>query len=354
MNEISINNGQPYASDVEAITMWLTARGTGSENTFRAYKHEAERFLNWLAVHRLNLKDVAAEDIQSYLMYLEQPSKFPLLTDQQTSPSAQPLQGLSESSIAYARTILNQLFNYLVDLDHVRKNVVRLTKKPTIPVSEEVTRYLDLSAWEWLWEWVVQLPAATAADITVNRRTRWILALLYHTGLRREEVAKGSMSDFLYQNDHWRLKVIGKRKKIRYVTVNSLLLNELKLYRQHLGLDELPSSNESFGLIVPLRGNKNRRMDPRSIGRIIFDIREAAILECEDDHIKVQIINMSTHWMRHTNATHRSLAGASLETTKDELGHADPKTTHIYMKTADTKRQEDSEKLAGLIIKKRK
>jgi site-specific recombinase XerD len=56
---------------------------------------------------------------------------------------------------------------------------------------------------------------------------------------------------------------------------------------------------------------------------------------------------MTTHWLRHTNATHRLLAGASLETTQDELGHADPHTTRIYAKTSDTKRREDAEKLAA-------
>lgn len=57
---------------------------------------------------------------------------------------------------------------------------------------------------------------------------------------------------------------------------------------------------------------------------------------------------MTTHWMRHTNATHRLMAGASLETTQDELGHADPRTTRIYAKASDTRRKEDAEKLAKL------
>ena len=50
---------------------------------------------------------------------------------------------------------------------------------------------------------------------------------------------------------------------------------------------------------------------------------------------------LSTHWLRHTNATHRLLAGASLETTQDELGHADPKTTRRYVHTVDAQRRDD-------------
>ena len=58
---------------------------------------------------------------------------------------------------------------------------------------------------------------------------------------------------------------------------------------------------------------------------------------------------MTTHWMRHTNATHRLMAGASLETTQDELGHADPRTTRLYAKVSDTRQKEDAEKLAQLV-----
>jgi len=38
----------------------------------------------------------------------------------------------------------------------------------------------------------------------------------------------------------------------------------------------------------------------------------------------------------------------SLETTQDELGHADPRTTRIYAKASDTRRKEDAQKLAKL------
>ncbi|MNY26647.1 hypothetical protein D3C86_1605070 [compost metagenome] len=42
------------------------------------------------------------------------------------------------------------------------------------------------------------------------------------------------------------------------------------------------------------------------------------------------------------------MVGASLETTQDELGHADPRTTRIYAKTSSVARKDDAEKLAEL------
>lgn len=56
-----------------------------------------------------------------------------------------------------------------------------------------------------------------------------------------------------------------KRHKIRHVSINSLLLQELKQYRTALGLDELPSSGEKYGLVIPLKGDQIRRLTPRAI-----------------------------------------------------------------------------------------
>jgi site-specific recombinase XerD len=50
--------------------------------------------------------------------------------------------------------------------------------------------------------------------------------------------------------------------------------------------------------------------------------------------------------MRHTNATHRRLAGAASESTQQELGHTDIKTTMLYTQILDKERQDDAEKLA--------
>ena len=345
MQEIVLaDKNNTHKIDLEAVTLWLTTKGTGSDNTFRAYKREATRFLNWLDYHQLLLKDVSAKDIQQFLFYLENPSQYKMLSNNAE------FKGLSKKSINYTRTILNQIFSYLQDMGHINKNVINLTKKHTLPVEDTHTRFLDINAWEWLWMWLLSRPALTDKDIIKNARNRWIFALLYHTGIRRDEVAQGSMYDFNYKNCSWSLKIIGKRKKIRHVTVNSVLVHELKRYRTLLNLDELPGRKdaENYGLILPINGSKHKRLCARSIGRIVHDVRELALLDCEDVHIQNQISEFSTHWLRHTNATHRALAGSSMETTKDELGHADPKTTLIYMKTADKARKRDAEKLANL------
>ena len=153
------------------------------------------------------------------------------------------------------------------------------------------------------------------------------------------------MSDFIFKSNRWVLKITGKGNKVRFVSVNSVLLQELKKYRLFYHLPELPTAKDKFGLIFPLKGNQIH-LTPRAIGKMIQTVRELAVLDCDNEYVLVQIQDMTTHWMRHTNATHRRVAGADLETIQDEQGHADPKTTRIYLHTLATERQKDAEKLA--------
>lgn len=329
LNPTPAHHGLPD-EDIQAVMQWLYARGRRSPHTFAAYKREAEKLLNWAAGEGKTLRDLSIQDIGRYLHHLEH--------DKAAKPS----------TVMYSRRVLNQMYQYLCDLGYLARNAVKLTPLPAVPQEEVPTKFLDLDAWIWLWKWLTARPAANRRQSAVKVRDRWLFALVYHTGMRREEVAKASMSDLQYRNGRWTLRVLGKRNKVRHVSIHSVLLQELKQYRTALGLPELPDSQENFGLIIPLKGDKSRRLTPRAIGLMVHECREAALADCDDDPIRIQLINMSTHWLRHTNTTHRYMAGASTETIQDEQGHADPKTTRIYLKTLPGQRQQDAEKLAEL------
>ena len=181
-----------------------------------------------------------------------------------------------------------------------------------------------------------------------NERDIWIMQLLYHTGIRREECAFGVRGDFRKREDEWALRVIGKGEKERFVTVNSTLLDALIRHRRNRGLPPMPSPGDSDPIVRAVARGNAIPLTPRQIGKILERIAKQSSLDCEDGHMREQLVAMSTHWLRHTNATHRLMAGASLETTQDELGHGDPRTTRIYAQTLDAARREDAEKLSKL------
>jgi site-specific recombinase XerD len=166
--------------------------------------------------------------------------------------------------------------------------------------------------------------------------------------MRKSEVAQASMGDFIKENNAWLLRVIGKGAKERLITCNSVMVDELQRYRTGLGLTPLPTPGERRPLVQNLRRHQPHSVTPRAIGLIIEEIRSTATSACDDPHIRDRINRMSAHWMRHTNATHRLQAGASLVTTQDELGHASINTTRAYTATSSQQRMDDAEKLANL------
>ena len=338
------------SNDAAAMALWLKARGGRAANTFDAYRREAIRLLLWLSEQNLALAELTVEQVHRYYSHLINPPRHcirPRKPHRTTTllPTQTLIAPLSNKSIDYTRSVLGQLCAYLKDAGYLPSNPFRLSAKPPITVETTPKRLLDLDSWQWLWNWILHLPVNQHAT-----RIRWLFALLYHTGLRREEVAHGRMLDFVRKDGAWSLRVVGKGHKEKFVTVNSTLLHELIRYRKSLNLTDYPLPSEDLPLVASVSTARQRKtLTPRAIGLLIHTTSQSAAMTCEDEHCRSQIAAMTTHWMRHTNATHRLLAGASLETTQDELGHADPRTTRLYAKVSDTRRKEDAEKLAKLV-----
>ncbi len=346
-------------TDAEAASMWLRAKGGRSANTFAAYRKEAVRLLLWLAEQHLALADLRVEHVHLYYAHLASPPRHWIRPRKprrdETLLPTQVLAGpLQSKSIAYTRRVLGQMCGYLQDAGYLARNVFRLSIKQTVITETVQTRLLDLDSWHWFWKWLIALPQKTPADCTAAR-SRWVFALLYHSGIRREEVAHGRMGDFVRTNREWSLRVLGKGSKERFVSVNSALLRELIQYRKSQGLPDYPAPGEQFPLVASVHiTRRGTLLTPRAVGLLVKTIANQASASCDDAHIRAQLTAMTTHWMRHTNATHRLLAGASLETTQDELGHDDPRTTRIYAKTSDHQRHRDAEALAELTIESMK
>ena len=319
-----------------------------SKATYVTYKAVVNRILSFLVENSISLDELTDDDGKNLLDWAEK--KY----------------SLKPSSLKHFYTVANQVFDVLKEAGHITTNPLKLHKnalkykasepQPFENSDDEITTFLDVDTWSWLWDWLCTRPASKSSDVDKNARDRFFMALLYHTGIRREEVTKLKMNHVVYRNNKWRLLVSGKGGKTRTVSMNSTLINELFRYRLHNGLEPQPSPSENnLPLLLRLKGDIKKPLSVSGISFIVEEIKNS-ILDEENyfpgEHIINQLEAMTTHWMRHTNATHRLLAGASLETTQDELGHVSPTTTRIYTHTMDSQRDEDAEKLAQLLNKK--
>lgn len=349
----SLQTGQSMSllgvrSDAEAVALWIRQRGGKSQSTRQAYARVGTRFLIWLDLRKLVLKAVSLRHVEDFYNDL----RFPPLSFRMayTSHLGERHSLGAAKDLQYTRTVLAQLYQFLQDAGYVVGNPFRLSQVSSIDSAETKPHilsadfsYLDFTAWQHLWDSTLELPANTQLEKRHARRARMFLALAYHTGMRRDELRRARMSDFFAVDGCWRLSVVGKRNKQRWVTVNSALLSELKLYREQEGYQTgFPASTES-GYVLPKLRLPDGPLTNNAIDKLYGVLREHALRLTNDDTIKRQIQFSSTHSLRHTCATHRLRRGASLQTIKEELGHSSIKTTEIYAQVADSKRRKDAE-----------
>ncbi len=140
---------------------------------------------------------------------------------------------------------------------------------------------------------------------------RFILALLYGTGIRRAEALSLKFSDVDLNNRT--IKVFGKRKKERIIPYTNLLNSEIQLY--------LSSRRSYLDVMSVLLVDKEGKA-----------LSESGIYQIVSHYLK-QVSSVSKHGphvLRHSYATHLLDQGADLNSVKELLGHASLASTQVY------------------------
>ena len=339
-------------NDIEAIKTWLL-EFKNSPNTFTSYRQTAERFVMWLMQSGLSLKQVMRETIQEYQDFLQ----MPIPTDFWCGP-AKPrsssewkpfVKGLSSSSIKLNLQILGSLYQYLIDAGYLNRNPFRLIRSK-IKTNQAVERFLTHREWQYLQEYIEYMPKNTPKEIFEHERTRWIFNLLYLTGCRRSEVINATMADFVNKRNQWWFKVIGKGNKYGEIPVTNELLSALIRYRKAMKLSDYPTVLENQ---IPLIFSKYGNQKPISDSMLYKIIKAtcndlAAILQLTDPASSYVIARVSTHWLRHTSATHQVDAGIDIRIVKENLRHSMLETTMKYQHTeADSRYNETINKFGN-------
>ena len=151
------------------------------------------------------------------------------------------------------------------------------------------------------------------------------------------------MSHFWKDHDkNWWLKIYGKGRKIRDITVPSSFLPYLKRYRSYRGLNSLPVAGENHPILEKIRGRGG--MTSRQLSRLVQDVFDTTYEQMkarqgEDNASKFR--EVSTHWLRHTGASLEIERGRPLKDVSEDLGHSSMATTDtVYVHSEDKKRAE--------------
>lgn len=369
-NELYIRN-KAHQQDFSVAIDFLK-QYTGSEATFRAYRREIERLLqwSWLIAER-SIKELTRSDIEKYLSFCQKPKKSWIgtktvsrfITDKDDNRIPNPAwrlfvarvskadfkygikanvqhYHLSEKSLREIFTVTSSFYTHLVNENIVDKNPVMLIRQKNKYFSKRQggTKIMRLSQQQWLHCIKV---AEQLAKKTPERheRTLFIMTILYQLYLRISELSvRGDwtprMGNFYKDSQgHWWFTTVGKGNKERSITVSDEMLAALRRYREHLGLTALPLINEKTPLITKIRGEGAITSDReiRKIVQVCFDqavtqLRNKNLVDAADE-----LEHATVHWLRHTGISDdinlRKRPGSHV---RDDAGHDSSLTTDRY------------------------
>jgi integrase len=196
------------------------------------------------------------------------------------------------------------------------------------------------------WEYVLDIAHTLAENDDVYERSLFVIATLKTLFLRISELSERKdwspeMRHF-WQDElkNWWLKVYGKGRKLRDVSVPTQYLDYLKRYRQYRGLTALPSSSDISPLVEKIRGQGG--MTTRHLTRLVQEIFDKAyekMKQKEGEDAARKLLEASTHWLRHTGASMEIERGRALKDLSEDLGHASMATTDtVYVQSENKNR----------------
>lgn len=361
--------------DRAAIEAWLSSFGP-RPHTLRSYRTQAERFLLWMIFERGKpLSSATTEDCVSYrdFMYaLDGNSLWYWTLPREAWIGARSIPrwredwrpfagGLSPASQQLAVTVLTALFEWLTRQQYLQAN----PWDGVAPVQPGTPRIrtdhaLSLPQWQALLKACDTLPMDEAWY-----RLRFTLLLAYGLGLRLSELVAAAVAPPVAPvgqphlglkpargQDGWDLAVLGKGGKLRAVPVPDAVMDALCDYMEIRGLGRDPGWWPAQApLIATLGGGLQHVQAPRvglsesALYRLLRKHFQRAAREMATALDAGRLMAASTHWLRHTHATHALEAGAAIEEVQENLGHASPATTAIYSHTGRHRRKAAVEKL---------
>ncbi len=364
-NKVIGNSLIDAKNDAEAISSFLR-EFNDSPLTLQSYAKEIERLLLWcIHVAKTNVSSLRRDHLIDYQAFLKNPQprsawcgpKAPRqLKDGNLNPNWRPFNhGLATTTLNKTLTILDSFFNYLVQTNYLTGNplaVDKRRKKRHRSKSQLIDRYLELDEIHATLNALSEYPINNEKNLFQVIRARYIILLLFYTGLRIAEAAKHTMGNFTQRKENWFLRVIGKGKKLREIPIPDALLEALADFRYKVGLaTPEPRFREKVPLI-PME-NLKQPISSRRIDQILkwaFSLG-AAKFEPDQPRKASKLRAASAHWLRHSYVTYLLDSGAPLKVAQENAGHSNIGTTMHYRHVAQTDRHAATRTLS-LIPKK--
>ena len=338
-------------NDAEAISAFLNEY-RDSPLTLQAYAKEIERLLLWcIHVAKINISSLRCNHLVDYQYFLKKPQPKKIwcgpkvarqLKDGSLNSAWKPFnKGLGDTTVRKTMTILDAFLNYLVQANYLIGNPLAMARKLKSRKAKPqiIDRYLELDEIHAVLTGLAEHPCNNDKLEFQVIRARYIILLLFYTGLRIAEAANHRMGNFLQRENNWFLRVTGKGKKIREIPIPDELLDALAQFRKNIGLT---SPEPKFRERTPLIPMQNLKMpiSPRRIDQILKWAFNIGANQFETSHPRKasKLRLASAHWLRHSYVTCLLDSGAPLKVAQENAGHSNIGTTMHYRHVAQVDR----------------
>ena len=353
-----------------------------SDHTFSRFRHETERFLLWaFLVKKQPIEQMRKADILEYADFCWKPPtswigfsnhekfqlqdglyvqnklwapyklKLPKKADSSTPPDKKKYKP-SQQTLTATFTAVIAFYKYLMNEEYLYGNPAQIAKSDCRHFIKdaqvkEVRRLTEIQ-----WQYVFNIVLELANEDRNYERSLFVICSLKTLFLRISELSERPswtpmMSHYWEDSDgNWWLKIYGKGRKLRDITIPADFLDYLKRYRQYRGLSPLPSPSENDPIVEKIRGQGG--LTSRQLSRIvqeIFDLSYELMLRNEGEDKARKLKEASSHWLRHTGASMEIERGRALKDLSEDLGHSSMSTTDtVYVQTEDKKRAESGKR----------
>jgi len=281
----------------ESFINFLKYEKRYSPHTVTAYNNDLDQFVEFCTkmVGDFIVKDIDAKLVRGWVVSLME-------------------KDISPRSVGRKVTSVKSFYNHLM-----KEQVVEINPCVNIPlpkVRKKLPNFVEESKLAHL------LDDGIFDNDFRGIRDRFIVALLYGTGIRLAELRGLKESDFDTKN--YLIRVLGKRQKERVIPypreINNMLHEYVVIRNKEIGF-------KTEFLLVTENG---KQVYEKLVYRVVkSNLAKVTSLEKKSPHV-----------LRHTYATHLLNKGADLNAVKELLGHSNLAATQVYTHTTFEKLHE--------------
>jgi len=322
-----------------------------SPNTQKTYCYSLKHFYTYLEEKEKDYKFIRLEDLADFVGWLRSPYQSSTVT-----PLQQEKAKRTEKTINLTITVIANFYDYLYRNEEVQNDIMEKLMKQVFTgghshyksflhhVNKDkpsIRNILKLEEPRKKVDTLTKEQVQQVVEATTNIRDRFLIQLLFETGLRIGEALALFMEDFVFDHGKGhRIRLVdrgelenGARLKTgeREIYVSQSLMD---LYDDYLYevLDEL-ELDTNF-VFVKLRGKDvGKPMEYWNVESLFKRLK------------KKTGINLHPHLFRHTHATIYYQKTKDIKQVQERLGHAQIQTTmNLYLHPSDEDIREDWQK----------